>query len=192
MSAGLAVEVFVEDCRLPERAEQHDLCAGDERPIGSHLSNASRPPAILLAEMNKPSSKQSTKMRALTVREEAFIGAYISNGGNGAAAVKTAGYRCKAQGAAKVQAARMLTRANLSAEIVKRRAELRRVSNVSAQEVIAVLAAQMRSDITELLGKDASFDLERIRSATLGRLIKKLVLKRAVPTKRATARKNVQ
>jgi hypothetical protein len=85
----------------------------------------------------------------------------------------------------------MLTRANLSAEIAKRRADLRRVSNVSAQEVIAVLAAQMRSDITEFLGKDGSFDLERIRSATLGRLIKKLVLRRAVPINGAPARNNV-
>ena len=106
--------------------------------------------------------------------------------------MKTAGYRCKAQGAAKVQAARMLTRANLSAEIAKRRAELCRVSNVSARAVIAVLTAQMRSDVTEFLGEDGSFNLQRIRSAWLGRLIKKLVLKRVVPTKRVTARNNVQ
>ena len=56
----------------------------------------------------------------------------------------------------------MLTRANLLTEIAKRRVELRRLSNVSAQEVIAALAAQMRGDITELLSKVGSFDLPKI------------------------------
>jgi hypothetical protein len=42
---------------------------------------------------NKPSSKQFTKIRPLTLLEEAFIAAYVSNGGNGAAAVKSAEFR---------------------------------------------------------------------------------------------------
>jgi hypothetical protein len=34
------------------------------------------------------------------------------------------------------------------------------MADVSAKEVIGVLAAQMRGDLTELLGKGGAFDLE--------------------------------
>jgi len=83
----------------------------------------------------------------------------------------------------------MLTRANLIRGNRKKTLGASSSLDIGEQEVIAVLAAQMRSDITELLGKDASFDLGKIRSAAIGRLIKRLVPKR-VPTKRTTTTTN--
>lgn len=138
------------------------------------------------------SKKQSTAKpitKALTLREEAFVASYIQNGGNATGAGRSAGYKGKS--GARVTAHRLLTRANISAEIAKRRAELRRASDVSAQEVIQTLASHLRSDITELLGASGSFDLAKVRSSGLGRLIKSMDLKR-VPPKRATARKKAR
>jgi hypothetical protein len=135
----------------------------------------------------KTSNKQSTKIKPLTLQEEKFVASYIQNGGNGAAAVLSAGYKCKAKGSAKAQATRLLTRAYLSENIAKRRAELRTASNVSAQEVIQVLAAHMRSDVTDLMGTGGSFDLKRIHAEGLGRLIKKVGLRR-IPGRKATSK----
>jgi phage terminase small subunit len=129
--------------------------------------------------------------KPLTLQEESFVGFYLSNGGNGGAAVRSAGFKCKAKGAADVQSSRLLRRAKVAEEIAKRRAVLRKSADVTAQEVIQTLAAQMRSDITELFSAKGSFDLAQVRAAGLGKLIKKVALER-VPPKPATNRRKAQ
>jgi len=110
------------------------------------------------------------------LQEESFVAAYIANGGNGTAAVKSAGYKTKTP---EVQASRLLARkGKVFEEVAKRRAALRRSADVAAQEVIRVLASHLRGDVTELLGKGGGFDLEHVRTSGMGRLIKKLELKR--------------
>lgn len=125
----------------------------------------------------RKSNQQSTKIKPLTVLEESFIAAYISNGGNGAAAVLTAGYKCKAKGAAAVRSSALLIRVNVSSEIAKRRAALRKATDVSAQEVVGVLAAQMRGDPTEAFGDESPF-INRLRNKGMGRLVKAVTIKR--------------
>jgi hypothetical protein len=81
--------------------------------------------------------------KPLPIRQEAFIEFYITNGGNGAKAYRDAGYKCT-QFAAEACASRLLRNARVLSAITARRAKVREVAAVTAQEVIAALASFMR------------------------------------------------
>jgi len=115
---------------------------------------------------------RSNKDEALSLREQAFIEAYGgSASGNGAAAVREAGYKTKNED---VHSARLLAKARIREAIERRREQLRREADVTAQEVIATLAAQMRGDITEMMDASGQFDLRVVRRKKMGGLIRRI------------------
>ncbi len=120
----------------------------------------------------KKQAKKKAPRQKLTPKRERFVDHYIANGGNGAKAAKDAGY---AQKTARVEAARLLTNANIQRRIAER---IDDAASVSANEVIGTLAAQMRADATDLFDESGAFDIEKLREARLGHLIKKIKVKR--------------
>jgi hypothetical protein len=110
------------------------------------------------------------KPRKPTIRQQRFAEGLLQ-GKSGAQAARDAGYSKKN---ARVQASQNLTKLNIQRRIQERLSEAR----VSSDEVLATLSAQMRSDITDLLGVDGELSLHRIRRRRLGHLIKRLRVRR--------------
>jgi phage terminase small subunit len=109
----------------------------------------------------------------LTDKEQAFINEYFLCGYNGAEAARRAGYSARS---ARVTAHRILTNANVRAEIDRRLAE----HGMTANEAIARLASQARGDIADLLDREGNFDLKRAKKDGRTHLIKKLKRKRSI------------
>ena len=61
-----------------------------------------------------------------------------------------------------VYAAKLLGKDRIRKAIARRRAELQRLANVTSQEVISTLAAQVRGDITELLDENGNLTFDTI------------------------------
>jgi hypothetical protein len=115
---------------------------------------------------------QQSDSQQLSIREQSFVEAYVvSTKGNGAAAVREAGYSVKNPD---VYAAKLLGKERIRKAIARRRAELQRLADITAQEVISTLTAQMRGDITELLDENGNLDLAAVRRRKLGGLIKSI------------------
>jgi len=115
---------------------------------------------------------QQSDSQQLSIREQAFVEAYIvSTKGNAAAAVREAGYSVKNPD---VYAAKLLGKDRIRKAIARRRAQLQRLADVTSQEVISTLTAQMRGDITELLDENGNLNLATVRSRKLGGLIKSI------------------
>ena len=115
---------------------------------------------------------QQSDSQELSIREAFFVEAYVvSTKGNGAAAVREAGYSVKNPD---VYAAKLLGKDRIRKAIARRRAQLQRLADVTSQEVISTLAAQMRGDITELLDENGNLDLATVRRRKLGALIKSI------------------
>ena len=115
---------------------------------------------------------QLSDSQELTIREAVFVEAYIvSTKGNGAAAVREAGYSGKNPD---VYAAKLLGKDRIRKAIARRRAELHRLADVTSGEVISTFAAQMRGDITEMLDERGNLDLATVRRRKLGGQIKSI------------------
>ena len=56
--------------------------------------------------------KEELRLR-LTTKQRKFVDAYVQNGGNGIGAIKTAGYNCKNDNSARVQASENLKKPNI-------------------------------------------------------------------------------
>lgn len=100
----------------------------------------------------------------LTPAQAKFVDAYIANGGNGADAVKAAGYQCKSTAAASVQANRLLKNAKVQHALREARDKATKGFTVTSAWILEQVASiatdkkQMAKDrlkALELLGKHA-------------------------------------
>jgi phage terminase small subunit len=87
---------------------------------------------------------------ALTPRQRRFVLAYVVNP-NAAAAARAAGY---AHGSAKVTAARLLTNANVQAEIARRQAKVSSELEITAENVLLSMARVAFADPRRLFDKE--------------------------------------
>jgi phage terminase small subunit len=124
-----------------------------------------------MSAAKKAKTQPETKTN-LSHREEPFIEAYLSNGGNGADAARQAGYK-QVPDALYVTASRLLRNAKVQERIKERLQD----SKVTSDEVISTLASQMRADITDFLPGDGGI-MSQIKQNHLGHLVRKLKVKR--------------
>jgi hypothetical protein len=113
----------------------------------------------------------------LPIKQERFVENYITNGGNSAKAYRDAGYK-STQFAAEANASRLLSNDRVSRAIAERRAALRKVADVTAQEVIATLASFMRGNVIDLLDAKGDFNVAHIREKKLGHLLRSVTIRR--------------
>ena len=117
-----------------------------------------------------PRRKSDNGEVILTVKEDAFVSHYLSNGGNGFQAAKSAGYSAESSYAI---ASENLRKPEISRRIQQRIAE---ATNLTSSEIIGTLASHMRVDITDFLDERGSVDIDRIREQ--GHLVKRLKVRR--------------
>lgn len=105
----------------------------------------------------------------LSMRQKAFAKAYVCNMGNGAAAARDANYSDSSEGA-KVQASRLLTNPNVKAAIEEEVAKVLTATNLSRDDVKAMLLKEALRDenqdgarirAQELLGKTFAMFIDR-------------------------------
>lgn len=125
-----------------------------------------------MATNKKPAAKKTTQKSAITHREEMFIEAYLTNGGNATDAARQAGYSEKS---VRELARRLLTKVDIKTRIKERVNE----AKVTSDEVVGTLAAQMRGRITDVLPDDGGL-ISEIKKKNLGHLIKKIKIRREV------------
>lgn len=89
--------------------------------------------------------KKKPDGKKLTPKRQRFVENYIANGGNGAQAARDAGY---APETANKEASRLLTSVDIRDQIARR---VEAALNLGSQEVVGVLAQQMRADIGPLV-----------------------------------------
>ena len=97
---------------------------------------------------------------------------YVANGGNGVQAAKTAGY---SPDSAYAIASENLTKPEIAKRIQQRIAEAK---NLTPNEIIGTLAAQMRADIADFFDAGGNVDIDRIRQHGLGPLVRKFKVRR--------------
>lgn len=123
-----------------------------------------------------PAGKKSAKgKRVLKPRQEAFIENLIANGGKNATdAARKAGVK-GTEGAIRVTAHRMLTNANIRAEIQERTRERLKGVKATGDELYFLLSDHLRADIGDLSHcfRDGKFDLTLAKKQDLSRLIRK-------------------
>jgi phage terminase small subunit len=79
-------------------------------------------------------------MTTLSVKRQAFVNHYATNGGNGAQAYRDAGYSAPDVSTATTGAHRLLTKADVASAIDAKRTHLQAASDISRADVIAGLA----------------------------------------------------
>ena len=79
-------------------------------------------------------------MTTLSVKRQAFVNHYATNGGNGAQAYRDAGYSAPDVSTATTGAHRLLTKADVASAIDAKRLHLQAASDISRADVIAGLA----------------------------------------------------
>jgi phage terminase small subunit len=87
-------------------------------------------------------------LKPLTLREEKFVDALFMNNFNGADAARIAGF---SKTGAKVQAVRLLTKANLRAEIEARKLQLREATGITCDEWMKKVRRLFDADVRKLL-----------------------------------------
>ena len=118
------------------------------------------------AAAKKPAAKRGNR---LSPKEEKFVNNYVASG-NATQAARDAGY---SERSARELGHRLLTKVDILERITERLQE----ENVTADEVVSTLAAQMRSAITDVLPDDGGL-ISQIKDNKLGHLIRKIKLRR--------------
>lgn len=105
--------------------------------------------------------KAGTSKQETAKRKALFVEAYVTNGGNATQAALTAGY---SKGCARRMGTRLATDSHIAQQIAARRAEVvaqaQEKTQLTADEVIASLARDIRFDPAKLYNEDGS--LKRI------------------------------
>ncbi len=86
--------------------------------------------------------------RRLTLKQSAFVDAYVTNGGNGARAYREAGYKAPNPAAAATGAHKLVTSPHIDAAITRQQGDLQAQSYLTAHDVIAGLLEIARSEDT--------------------------------------------
>lgn len=103
-------------------------------------------------------------IKPLSIKQLAFVSAYIINGFNGAQACRDAGYTCKTDNAFAKQASALLRTENVQEEI-KYRLQRQEDSKVAdATEIYQFYTSVMRGEVLDQFGIEASLDT-RIKAA---------------------------
>lgn len=102
--------------------------------------------------------------RPLTMKELAFITAYLANGGNGTEACKQAGYVSKTENGYARRSSSLLRQGNVQEEIQKRIKAKEDAKIASATEVLQFYSSVMRGELLDQFGIEASLDT-RIKAA---------------------------
>lgn len=97
--------------------------------------------------------KQTQRQANTGERERLFIEAYVANGGDGAAAARSAGYASKW---AARQAVTLLKRPNVVKTLAARREKLARKFELTSESVIAELARIVHADPRRLFSADGT------------------------------------
>ena len=103
-------------------------------------------------------------IKPLSIKQLAFVSAYILNGFNGAQACKDAGYTCKTDNAYAKQASALLRTENVAEEIKYRLQAQEDAKIASATEVLQFYTSVMRGEVLDQFGIEASLDT-RIKAA---------------------------
>jgi phage terminase small subunit len=103
--------------------------------------------------MPNPPSRVTTPSGELTPKQDAFVDAYVANGGNGSAAAREAGY---AESSAHVEANRSLKNPLILQEIYRRTVMAVGAAAPRALQTIVELSSTAKSDYVKL---EASRDL---------------------------------
>jgi hypothetical protein len=114
----------------------------------------------------------------LKLRHEKFVERFLANGGNATEAARYAGYD-QAPASLRAHASWLLKRPGIRAHI---RARMLEGARVHSDEILGVLANQMRSNLMDAFDEDGQVDLEAIRALDLGHLVRKVtIVKKRVP-----------
>jgi phage terminase small subunit len=100
----------------------------------------------------KPKNAGTSK-ESIAMRRKKFIEAYIANGGNGTEAVKTAGYTHKT---ARQQASRLLSDANIKAQLSERAKETARKYELTTDLAVRSIYQEITFDPAKLYREDGS------------------------------------
>ncbi len=95
----------------------------------------------------RPRPKPGTSAAAAQARRKRFVEEYVGNGGNGTMAAKAVGYSEKTAHSA---AHRLLKDAEIVAAIKRRRAELQKKYELSAEDTVQKLAQMVHFDVSTL------------------------------------------
>jgi phage terminase small subunit len=109
---------------------------------------------------------------ALKLRHERFVEGYLANGGNATEAARYAGYN-QSPKSLKAHACRLLKKPEIVRRIRERMIEGARVHT---DEILGVLANNIRGNIMDVIDEDGQVDLEAIRALDLGHLIRKVTI----------------
>lgn len=103
-------------------------------------------------------------IKPLSIKQLAFVSAYLVNGFNGAQACKDAGYTCKTENAYAKQASALLRTENVVEEIKYRLQKREDAKIADATEVLQFYTSVMRGEVLDQFGIEASLDT-RIKAA---------------------------
>ena len=103
-------------------------------------------------------------IQPLSVKQLAFISAYLANGFNGVQACKDAGYTCRTENAYAKQASALLRTEKVQKEISYRLQAREDAKIATATEVLQFYTSVMRGEILDQFGIEASLDT-RIKAA---------------------------
>jgi hypothetical protein len=115
--------------------------------------------------------KDEQNKKRLTMKQQLFVEHYLSNGGNGVAACRSAGYTGSDE-TLRAIASENLTKLHIMKQINQRIAD----SGVSGPEVLGTLASQMRADMGELMPDNPI--VARAKEKGVSHWIKKLIVKK--------------
>lgn len=106
----------------------------------------------------------------MNTKQTVFLEEYLRTF-NAAAAARAAGY---APTNARDRGYRLLQMPHMQAAVKERLAELQ----MQSEEVLTRLTAMARADMLDFINEDGAFDMDKVRAAGFGRLIKKYKLNR--------------
>lgn len=116
-----------------------------------------------------------TNEHGLTDKQQEFVNAYFISGFNQTTAYMQV-YPDSGYDAARSSASRLLTNANVRAEIERRLAE----HAMTANEALARLANEARGDLADVFTEDGEFDFKKAKARGQTAIIKKLKRKRSI------------
>lgn len=102
--------------------------------------------------------------KPLTMKELAFITAYLANGGNGTEACKQAGYVSKTQNGYARRSSTLLRQGNVQRELQRLIEEREQAKIAKPAEILQFYTSVMRGEILDQFGIEASLDT-RIKAA---------------------------
>ena len=124
--------------------------------------------------MNQTKTTTSTK-RDLTERQNSFVQAFLTNGGNGAQAYVSAGYRAATPHVASVGSAKLLASASISTAITRAQAAKQESTTVDSDRLVG-----MALKVYESAMDDGAWGAANTAVITLGRLTGSLLDHRSV------------